>query len=651
MSRYACPVTCPFNPWRFEAYDEIIAVHDRLDSKVFPRLRQDLNRRGLKEDPPFDSDLALHDYFIGQLFRACDDAGQTFFQRWQSRKLEGLTNDERVLFEAQSRIHVRAIEIRTARNETLCEATDLLNPQEPIFLLADHSMAQTAGRFAPYLAWLYDLPHYRRAHGVAIAIPEVQGLEPSEVVRTVARHLGWTEQRESLQNWLDLHFALCAEALAAIPPVLWEKTLELSNMTRAVCRYRLLVGPEDFIKALTKRRDVVTGEMEDGLAERGFRQSWDWLDETDHQLLTMADAGARPLRATISLGETEVLLTIPAGRAPDAERAEFERRLGSRVAFELERADDLGRQATKSSVTPRQRELVPPAFLPQARRYDITFSRMPAGSDQSATKEEWLSSISRRWIDEPVPALDNLTPRQAATDTARRPTLVALVKSRIRDADQRLIQEFSKEDSESAYEDDPAELARELGLSELDVPAPPGLYPPPRPQLPPLPASALSAEEVAHRAELLIAGGSSSPDSVLARFDVEADEACQALDFLQEDNGWPALLELLVAMAWFILFPQKRPANVPPGEELAELANSTLDEWNLESENPTAEELKEYLEGQRQPALVAMLQDQLFSAATSKLGKKRIEFTTAVEMAIALRVLVDALDETARPRA
>lgn len=655
ISRFACPASCPFNPWRVEAYEESLALQDRLEGKLFARLRQDLEKSGLRFNPPSESPLAMQVYVIDQLFRHPDGDGRTFFQRWEARGFDGLNNDERVLFQAQARMRVRAIEIRTVREELDSEATDLLDPQAASFTIADNSLAISAGRFSPYLAWMFEMPHYWRMHGVAISIPEVQSLEPDAVLRASVAHLRGSDATEPLQDWLDGNFSRMAEALQAIPPVLWEKTFSDPGMTQTVYAYRLQVDPADVAQVMAAWPEVDAGDTDPKLWKLGFRQSWDWLAKhsrcNPHAFMKM---DAQPLRATISMSGTEVLLTVPVGGSAVEVRTEFEERLGSRAVFAGERVDELGRQTEiAKSVTPRQRELVPTALLQHAHGYKMTISRMRAPPDIAASKRAIKRMLARDWLDDAIPALDGLTPRQAATDPLRRPVLLLLVKDRIRSADLESIREFDVAgDDYMPSQDDPAALARELGLVELDMPPPPGLYPPPRPLLPPLPASPLAVEEVEARFDMFYTDRGIAVSAMLVRFQFEADVVYDAFSSLAEtiETEWPAVFDVLLAMAWFILFPREQPYRLPSGDKLAQAIQAALDQMYEFDGNARAASIKATFESRRQPNLVSMLRGELL-AATNEKGKARIEHRVAFEMALILRVLVDAFDAVARPEA
>lgn len=645
MSRYACPVDCPFNPWRPEAYDEVMAIHDRLDARVYPRLERDARDTGRPLDPPHELNEALQDYFIDRLFQSRDAAGHTFYERWEARGLDGLSNDERVLFRAHARLRVRAIEIRTVRDETLSEATDLFDPAAPAIPIADRSLADIAGRFYPFLAWMYDLPHYWRMHGVAVTIPEVQGLTPAEVVRGVAAHLGWSADAEPLDAWLARHFARCADALQAVPAVLWEETARNSNLVRTVVLYRLRAPSEEFTRWMDAWPEVDRTDTEPALAERGFGPSWDWLDDPARLPMGHVTAPAgTPMRGTFSLGVPQLLLTIPMGQAVEPVRADFEARAGDRVEFVGARADDLGRQTEKvRSVTPEQRALVPPAFLTHARRLDVRLSRLPLPAGGAVDPRQLMREMEKRWLDDAVPGLGGLTPRQAARDPAQRPALLEMVKDRIRSTD-------ARQRSEGG-EQDPIWLAHELGLAELDVPAPAGLYSPPRPILPDLLDHPLTVQEVETRLDLIL-GDDQRILSLPDLLEAEAPTVCEFLaeifseDEVREEN----ILFDLSTMAWLILFPRQPPAHLP---ETGTLRAAMARRLRAATQVPAGDDrfLHVLADSRRQPTLAAGLQQLAGEALDRSQLKVKRSAQAMMRIAGALAVLVDELDALARPSA
>jgi hypothetical protein len=53
----------------------------------------------------------------------------------------------------------------------------------------------------------------------------------------------------------------------------------------------------------------------------------------------------------------------------------------------------------------------------------------PADPDVATALEQFVLEYERMWLDEPIPALAGITPRQAATDPTRRDDLIKLLDS------------------------------------------------------------------------------------------------------------------------------------------------------------------------------------------------------------------------------
>jgi hypothetical protein len=90
---------------------------------------------------------------------------------------------------------------------------------------------------------------------------------------------------------------------------------------------------------------------------------------------------------------------------------------------------------------------------------------LPPGVSPRDAESELIRAAARAFLDEPVPALDNLTPRQAAQDPARRPKLVQMMKQRVRSHDEHNLQ--------TGRTDDINWMLQELKLDELIFDAPP----------------------------------------------------------------------------------------------------------------------------------------------------------------------------------
>jgi len=154
-------------------------------------------------------------------------------------------------------------------------------------------------------------------------------------------------------------------------------------------------------------------------------------------------------------------------------RERFEQLMRQRVSFAGERRDDLGARLRMNE--PKfDPALMPPALL-DTPQVVVTTSRVEAPPGTIPNDRAAAGVIHDREqgiLDEPIPALENKTPRAAASDPALRPQLLRWMKFWISQTDRRNL--------ETGRNDDTNWMVRELGLTEI-------LFepPPPRPRQPP----------------------------------------------------------------------------------------------------------------------------------------------------------------------
>jgi hypothetical protein len=143
-----------------------------------------------------------------------------------------------------------------------------------------------------------------------------------------------------------------------------------------------------------------------------------------------------------------------------------------RVSFAGERRDDLGARLRMNE--PKfDPALVPPALLRDTPELMVTSSRVkatPGSIPNDRTAAGVIHDREQGILDEPIPALENKTPRAAASDPALRPQLIRWMKFWISQTDRRNL--------ETGRNDDTNWMVRELGLTEI-------LFepPPPRPRV------------------------------------------------------------------------------------------------------------------------------------------------------------------------
>src|ERR1035437_3418350 len=333
-----------------------------------------------------------------------------------------------------------------------------------------------------------------------------------------------------------------------------------------------------------------------------------------------------------------------------------------RVTFTGERRDDLGARLRMNE--PKfDPALVPPTLLRDTPKLMVTSSRVKAAPGMVLDDAAAAGIIYDRQqgiLDDPIPALDNKTPRAAASDPALRPQLVQWMKFWISQTDRRNL--------ETGRNDDTNWMVRELGLTEILL-APP----PPRPR----PASALDEADEAEEdlpPYLSLPDPPALPDRPWTKS--EADKLLNpalktfspmsaAADYFS-DLQYPLFPDLnavlgevlekqeitclFQAAAWLVLCLAPRETRAPEvsPEELEDSLNRHVAEVATWSENGMDKAFTDWLDRSRQPELLTRVLALTLTWLEKAPPALRARDEVKSLMIAALAAVVDTLDEAAR---
>lgn len=478
-SARACPVECPFFPFTPANYDQHGEIESRLIQKTYERaawLMTDAQREKMLrvlDDTAGDEVLVNHARFAWLYHIERDADGRTFGDRWLADRTGGLTNDERVLLGGMNRMRPVVFEVWRILDEQTVEGIDLLDGSA--LRVVDRSTAGSVSRFAVLLMWAYPMPHYERSSGGAMVVPDVEGVEPVEVVREVVRHLGGPRDPDGERAWLAEHFARACDALGAVKLARWQRSMEQIDARYTKTDYRPVKAAR-LLPLIGKRKDVLPEPMTDEEAALGFEIAFAWIDDGQKtepgQMPLPLPGGAEQLFAgptllgRVLIGRERVRVEAMNGKRHRELRARFERVAGGMVEFIGERADDLAKQRSLDQIPPFDPALVPPRLIEKVER--MVIAAQPVRIEDSDTTGAALEVVRRQYAhfaDSPNGWLDDRTPRAAAADPALRPRLVALMKHHICGLD--------RQRREEGLDIDLNPLLAELGLHELISTPPP----------------------------------------------------------------------------------------------------------------------------------------------------------------------------------
>jgi hypothetical protein len=261
-----------------------------------------------------------------------------------------------------------------------------------------------------------------------------------------------------------------------------------------------------------------------------------------------------------------------------------------------------------------------------------------------------LAEQRRHLADQPVPALEGATPRQAASDAALRPRLLELMKAQVRQLD--------RENLKTGRRDDINALLRELGLVEIDFPPPPlrprlvedkdeDVNPPenfPTESIGSGPGGELTAVESIARLEQSLVRFQRAAEAIeeleSAGATVLSDMDTLTATTLSEDDFGFLIPQIL--HVWFALVPRGMVPRLRC-EPMTASFHSDLDRLTREGvRSPDA--VTRILESARQPHFFQLVLTGLMELANKSPKKRRPSPESLFIMAFALKALVNELD-------
>lgn len=668
-SQYACPAECSFSPLAPANYSQLLELESLVDKKTADWLFTTAPDRaaldaGVREASKNKSGHALHAFFAHRIFFCAETSGRTCAQRWEEASFPGLKNDERVLFRAKMGMRVAVMEVRCILDHEQIEVVDLLEAEPRPFMVMDRSLASKAVRFATFLCWMYPLPHFSRMHGTAIVIPDLLVFDASDIVVEIVRHLGGPTDAPGMRRWLAANFVRFEESLAAVG--LARRRLMFAGLDAKFGKavYELKQPFGECRAALDAQTSVDEDPLSDTERNEGFAEARAWFLEPEASPVALPE-GCRPLLGRVLLGQSHWRLEAMGETKLAKLRTAFEAVMGAHTRFTGERLDNLGAAMAEKEPAPDP-ALVPPRLLQEPQRIVMSSSRIEAPvrpASRAEMEAEILAAQDRAWLDQPVEALDGLSPRAAASRPALRPKLIRLMKSRVRGCDERNLQTGSAHDVNW--------MLRELGLDEILFEPPPkravvpeeplddedwadddapSLADPSLPPAPPLPPGPFSLEEAGERLRAAMEAfdlAADATEAMEAAGSTLIDDVDEITVGLLDDEMFPLLIPFLI-QTWFVFAP---PGTRGPQIDLDRLAAGIRTEMEsimtaLRGRSDAG--FNRFFRSGPQPDLTMALATMMLESTSTLPKKSRPIPETQAVMACVLKAVVAELDFATR---
>ncbi|MDA0323927.1 MAG: hypothetical protein O2923_14595 [Verrucomicrobia bacterium] len=472
-SKLECPPECEHFPFGTEAYDLWLRIDGTWFPKAVeyvvkhvgePRFREIIEKVGTSTRPKRDDEIEagiLNAVHYG-LSVETDDEGRTLGERWEAEGWTGLNNDERLMTLHRRHTRPTIIEVQEILSERASECTDLLDPARGKFLVFDRATAQRSVRFSRYLLWLTDYPHFSRTAGSGMEIPSHLYEEYFEELLFDDANEDAPKAFQVVKRDLAERFAEYCDLQVDFAHDYRERALRSMDLKSCRASYELLV-PRATIEAIINNKpdfEVNEGrELEP--ADPPGSVYFEWLRRGEAKQFEDSMPAAfqhdNPqdgvgILGALRLHDDGFLVETLGEKKFEFAKALVTRYFGSHVKLTGEESTDLAEQLLDRDGT--ESEDAPSASTPDGPPHP----ELPHDDMQELMKQV-LRNHYQKFMDEPVPMIDNLTPRQAAADPEMRPRLIELMKLHIHGVEERA------RDENLAFDLD--WVVKELGLTEL----------------------------------------------------------------------------------------------------------------------------------------------------------------------------------------
>lgn len=453
QSQIACPQDCPHNPFNPANYlDSYQTVEDEAVRKLSFLLYQDPTFKHLSK---IKKAVFSGDQFLANHQHAWHIHGEKRFAKWLKQgDLKNWKNDEMVMAHSLGTIRGTFIEFQGALDDRRSLVRDLLRPDEPPFVLIDVSMVKKSCRFDVALTWVYQIPgSLMRLSGVASKVEEFGTIHYPDAFKILLKHLGVPDIAP--EPWILENMLLIQKACYAVQIGRLIRQYEISDLV--ICEQHCQLSNKfsrpiaEILKQFMIRLLSYPSVVDDSPGVPGsiFRGN----------LLTKSTPTEE---ASESVGEITLfpdgrLHLNSTGRKKFAELIKFIRKIEPALVVTSETFEDVGKEII-AETSLEDADLVPPALLEDIS--EIVFSsRRISNEGGEEPLLVGLQSSFKNFADIPIPALDDRTPRDAASDPLLRTRLIHLMKRHVNMVD------HERRTNEVDFDLNP--LLEELGLHEI----------------------------------------------------------------------------------------------------------------------------------------------------------------------------------------
>jgi hypothetical protein len=432
---------CTFNPFGVNSYDSWLGLDAQWQEKSQEYIASALDSYNLDAEvrkyglPDFQGEpqrfANIVPFFLhSKLFLEPFHSDKCLADFWERQEWPGLNNDEQVMMRYRRSSYPAIVEVQEQSNDTAVRCTDLLDEKRGAFIVYDRTTARTAARFTRMLTWVCHYPHYSRIGPVGVIIPHgVEGELLSQLRRRAAK------EGLSPADYLSGHFLESCGLIRKIHQRGMDRMIDNLDVNEWTGVYDLQAPMEEIQALLDVKPDFEHAEPTRDDGPEAVCYTWFRRGESQDpedlmpDFMRSSDGTRTGTVGRLRLFPDRLEIVTMGEQKFRFARKMIEKSGGSRIRFRSESEKDIKRELREHM---KER-------TPDDSAGDIgvgTEDRLPLEL-QRELMSRFYEDHYRKFLDEAVPALSGMTPREAARDAKMRPALLALMKDHLHGIDAR----------------------------------------------------------------------------------------------------------------------------------------------------------------------------------------------------------------------
>ena len=442
-SELVCPPDCPYFPFGVLNYDLFLKIDGDWNKKAAVLLHEKLGEGGMRDlwdqamqdagTPECEEAIPFHHLAIHKkLFVERDRKGITAAERWLEGQGPALTNDERVLMRYRKDAFPTVIEVQRVRDGLAVECVDLLDPEHKPFVMFDRGTAQQASRFSRILTWICRYPHFTRPGPIAIMIPDSICADFPAALGQLAKKRFTRRDTYSAKEVLRENFPECCKMMLEMSANKIHRMVRSADLKHCRAIYEI-VGDRNAIRAiLDEKPDFEPSEDKRDTDDPAGTLYYDWVRRGESKSIERRmpvyfrfgkkDRGVGGLAKIKLLPHSLIIETLSEKKFTFAVKM-LKKYFGDMLSSRGTTVEDLGEKVLERLAHPREDRI---------ESADDNFEARIPRDELNKAHQAHSDQMYRKFLDDRIPMLGDVTPREASKRPEMREQLKELLKIHLR---------------------------------------------------------------------------------------------------------------------------------------------------------------------------------------------------------------------------